>query len=124
MSIALTDPCPCGGETYGTCCAKFHSEEARVATAEELMRARYSAFVAEHADFLWKSWHPRNRPELITFDDTEWLGLEILDVVEGESEGIVEFIARYRGGELHERSRFLTRARRWMYLDGEYPEQS
>lgn len=90
------------------------------------MRARYSAFAAHEADFLWKSWHPRERPELITFDDTVWLGLEIVDTVDGrhgDSEGIVEFIARFRDsggkGQLHERSRFVARARRWMYLDGD-----
>lgn len=122
-------PCPCGsGRTYGGCCQPHHRERTRPATAEELMRARYSAFAARQADFLWRTWHPRTRPELITFEDgVAWTGLEILDVVaggDGDRDGIVEFRACYTENGtahvLHERSRFVVRAHRWMYVDGEH----
>lgn len=137
--IRLDDgaPCPCGGagrgETagvprYGDCCAPLHRRERLPATAAELMAARYSAYAAHEADFIWMTWHPRRRPETVTFDDgVEWLGLEIIDVVdgaEGDREGVVEFRARYRDaegpGELWERSTFMLRSKRWMYVDGEF----
>lgn len=90
------------------------------------MRSRYSAFVLQLGDYLWRTWHPRTRPETVTLDDTRWLGLEILDVVDGSERdhtGVVEFVARYEGGRrpaaMHERSRFERRGRRWMYVDGD-----
>jgi len=42
-------------------------------------------------------------------------------VVEGgpaDDEGIVGFRAHHAGGTMHERSRFVRRAGRWVYLDG------
>lgn len=94
------------------------------------MRSRYSAYAVADLDYLWRSWHPRTRPERIEGDpDVTWTGLEILDVVgggPGETEGEVEFRAHYRSAEesgvvwvLHERSRFTVRAGRWFYLDGQ-----
>lgn len=121
------DPCPCGGGVYGQCCGPLHRGERQAATAAELMAARYSAFAAHEADYLWRTWHPRYRPEVIHLDDdVEWLGLEIMDTEagrEGDTEGVVEFRARFRDSEgnsvMYERSRFVTRARRWVYVDGD-----
>lgn len=90
------------------------------------MRSRYSAFALGLDDYLWRTWHPRTRPDDVTLGDTTWLGLEILDVVDGSKRdqlGVVEFVARYaegrRRGALRERSRFERRGRRWMYVDGD-----
>ena len=90
------------------------------------MRSRYSAFVLGLDDYLWRTWHPRTRPERVALDHTEWIRLEILDVVDGterDQAGIVEFVAHYRHGRrnvrMRERSRFERRGRRWMYVDGE-----
>ena len=90
------------------------------------MRSRYSAFALGLDDYLWRTWHPRTRPEAVALDDTEWTGLEVLDVVDGrerDQAGIVEFIAHYRHGRrpgrMRERSRFERRGSRWMYVDGE-----
>ena len=44
------------------------------------MRSRYSAFVLGLADYLWRTWHPRTRPQRVHLDDTVWTGLEIVDV--------------------------------------------
>ncbi len=91
------------------------------------MRSRYSAFALGLGDYLWRTWHPRTRPEHVTLGDTVWTGLEVLDVVDGterDQGGIVEFVAHFREGrrpgELRERSRFERRGRRWMYVDGEH----
>ncbi|HEX8865525.1 MAG TPA: SEC-C metal-binding domain-containing protein, partial [Lentzea sp.] len=37
--------CPCGtGQSYVDCCGALHSGARTAATAEQLMRSRYSAF--------------------------------------------------------------------------------
>lgn len=85
------------------------------------MRSRYSAFVVGDGDYLWRTWHPRTRPQAVDATGVEWLRLEILDVVsggEGDDEGVVEFNAHHADGVLHERSRFARRAGRWFYVDG------
>ncbi|MEO3760337.1 YchJ family metal-binding protein [Mycobacterium sp. B14F4] len=119
--------CPCGnGVEYAACCEPLHDGVRDAATAEELMRSRYSAYAKGIADYLFRTWHPRTRPPEVTVDsDVTWSGLDISDVVAGDAgdeRGEVEFTARYvRAGRLdalHERSRFERRAGRWLYLDG------
>ena len=91
------------------------------------MRSRYAAFAVNDEDHLFRTWHPRTRPDDLEPDpELSWCGLEVLDVVGGgpdDETGEVEFIARYtragRAGERHERSSFARRAGRWVYVDGE-----
>ena len=93
------------------------------------MRSRYAAYAVGHHDHLFRSWHPRTRPQDLATPaegGLSWHGLEILDTVAGgpdDETGEVEFRARYRAGTvagvLHERSRFVRRAGRWVYLDGD-----
>ena len=128
VTVHPTDPCPCGtGEPFGGCCLPLHRGERQAETAEELMRSRYSAYCVGDFEYVWKTWHPRTRAEQpVSGDGPTWMGLQIVDVVAGQSgdeHGEVEFRAYYREGRrtgtLHERSRFAVRARRWFYLDGE-----
>ncbi|MDE9366079.1 YchJ family metal-binding protein [Luteipulveratus sp. YIM 133132] len=129
MSVFATGgPCPCGSATsYDACCGRLHRGEAEAETAEQLMRARYSAYAVGDADYLFRSWHPRTRPPgVFEPEQTRWRALQIHSVRDGgvgEPEGVVEFTASYESdagpGELHERSRFVRRAGRWVYLDGE-----
>jgi SEC-C motif-containing protein len=123
-----TQPCPCrSGDSFARCCRPLHVGERQAATAEELMRSRYSAYAVSALDYVWRTWHPRTRPSSLTPDTgLEWVGLEIVDVargVPGDDTGEVEFRATFRQGgrtgTLHERSRFAVRARRWFYLDGD-----
>ena len=67
------------------------------ATAEQLMRSRYSAYAVGDLDYVWRTWHPRTRPESVTPSDEVWTGLEIVDTVAGahDDEGVVEFRAHY-----------------------------
>ena len=96
------------------------------ATAEALMRSRYTASVSGDADYLLYSWAPEHRPARLPLDvGRQWTMLEILDTDDGRelsSTGIVEFRAHYvdadRIGVLHERSRFGRHAGRWVYIDG------
>ncbi|ANJ11355.1 YchJ family protein [Streptomyces parvulus] len=121
----MTTPlCPCGrSEPYEKCCGRFHAG-ATAPTAEALMRSRYSAFVKGDAGYLLRTWHPRTRPARLDPDPgTRWTGLEILDSANGSAfhtTGTVTFRASYRGGSLHERSRFERVDGAWAYVDGEF----
>ena len=132
-------PCPCGRLndrarplTWGACCGRYveHWAERPAPDAETLMRSRYSAFVAERADYLQATWAPEHRPATLDFDTgVKWLGLEVRShQVTGPDQAEVEFVARWRLGgravRLHERSRFERRVDaqgvpRWWYLNGE-----
>jgi SEC-C motif-containing protein len=91
------------------------------------MRSRYAAFAVGDAAYLFRTWHPRTRPDDVELDlALTWTGLEITDVVAGgpdDDAGEVAFVARWHSnddgdGALRERSRFVRRAGRWLYLDG------
>ena len=119
--------CPCGtGLPYADCCGRLHERTATPATAEQLMRSRYSAFVLGDAGYLLDTWHPSTRPRTLDLDDdVRWTGLEVLASTGGSllaAEGTVEFRASYvrdrRPGAQHENSRFVRDGGRWHYLDG------
>ncbi|MFF5407360.1 YchJ family protein [Streptomyces misionensis] len=120
-----TRTCPCGlPQPYDACCGRFHSGAASAPTAELLMRSRYCAFVEGDAGYLLRTWHPRTRPERLDLDPRlRWTGLEILDADGGSAfhtTGTVTFRASYRGGSLHERSRFERVDGAWVYVDGDF----
>src|SRR3954452_4300478 len=119
--------CPCGlGDPYPDCCGRLHAGETEAATAEQLMRARYSAFAVGDAGYLARSWHPATRPDDVGVDpDVRWLRLDVLATDRGgflDDAGQVEFEPRYgvgvERGVLHERSRFVRHEGRWVYVDG------
>lgn len=125
-------PCPCGqegGRTLRECCGPCVLDGEPAPTPEALMRSRYTAFVLHDADHLWRTWHPRTRPESVgDLNGITWTGLTILDADGGlapdDSSGTVTFAAAYvtddgRRGELRERSHFERRAGRWFYVDGD-----
>ncbi|MFC4604475.1 YchJ family protein [Rhodococcus kronopolitis] len=118
--------CPClSGDVYGDCCGRFHSETAVPATAEALMRSRYSAFAVGDAAYLLRSWHPSTRPRRLDLDpEQRWTRLDVLATTGGgpfETEGTVEFVAHYvvdgHRDSLREHSRFRRVDGRWLYLD-------
>lgn len=88
------------------------------------MRSRYSAYVVGASDHLFRTWHPRTRPLDLTPDENlVWTGLEVVDVVQEDTDGVVEFRAHWtwndQTGALHERSRFEVRGGRWVYVEGD-----
>ena len=122
--------CPClSGLTFGECCAPVHRGERVAATAEALMRSRYSAFAVGDAAWLRASWHSRTRPTSLDLDDdVVWRRLDILATHAGgpfDDAGEVEFAAYWRNpatgdrGRLHETSRFVREDDRWLYVDGD-----
>lgn len=126
------DPCPCGsGRSYVACCGACHAG-APAATAEALMRSRYSAYVLGLEPYLLATWHASTRPaslDLAADSGTKWLGLEVKNYRQQDPDhATVEFVARYRvagrGQRLHEVSRFVRDKDRWYYVDGDFPDNS
>ncbi|QNP41942.1 YchJ family protein [Lysobacter solisilvae (ex Woo and Kim 2022)] len=123
--------CPCqSGRRYAQCCAPLHRGDALAASAEALMRSRYSAYVRADAAYLLATWHADTRPATLDCSDaaaTRWLGLEVKRHVPQDADhALVEFVARYKVGgaaavRLHEVSRFVREGGRWYYVDGEFP---
>ena len=130
--LSSGDECPCGsGARYEECCGPLIRNERLASGVEELMRSRYTAYVVGADDHLFRTWHPRTRPEDVSPESgLIWTGLEVLDVEQtgagtSEATGEVEFRAHWtwqgKRGVLHERSSFTVRAGRWVYLDGRPP---
>jgi SEC-C motif-containing protein len=97
------------------------------ATAEQLMRSRFSAFAVGDAAYLGATWHPSTRPSRRELDaavgrDRRWTRLEVLRSTGGflDSEGTVEFRAHWAGaggpGVMAETSRFVRADRTWLYV--------
>jgi SEC-C motif-containing protein len=91
------------------------------------MRSRYTAYVLRREDHLLGTWQADTRPASLELEDEsgrKWLGLEIKRHEQGEPDrALVEFVARYkvagRAHRLHEVSRFVREAGRWLYVDGD-----
>ncbi|WP_421861929.1 YchJ family protein [Motiliproteus sp.] len=123
--------CPCGsGQAYGLCCGPAIDGSRPAATAEALMRSRFSAFATAQPGYLFHSAHPDFRnglsPDQPLDAQTCWLQLQILDTEAGKETdrvGRVHFIATYVDengyGRLQENSRFEQIEGRWYYLDGD-----
>ena len=127
MARVTSERCPCGtGLPYPECCGRLHDGTAEAATAEQLMRSRYSAFALGHRGYLLETWHPATRPAAVELDPrVRWTGLEVLATTGGTllaGEGTVEFrahcVAAGEIGAQHEDSRFVRADGRWLYLDG------
>ena len=108
--------CHCGlAKPFENCCGRFVVGDEVPATAEQLMRSRYSAFAVADEAYLLATWHPATRPSRVRLDpDQRWLGLAIKHCAAGQSadkSGTVEFVARFKvGGKGH---RLRGRGHRW-----------
>lgn len=91
------------------------------------MRSRYTAYARGAGDHLFRTWHPRTRPADTAPDPmVQWVGLTVEEVSDGgpqDEEGYVTYRARWatpppdnQHGEQTERSHFVRRAGRWVYL--------
>jgi len=120
--------CPCGsGLDYDVCCGPIIAGSP-AATAEALMRSRYSAFVKRAYGHLGSSLSAEQRKDFSP-DDTkrwaessEWLGLTIHRTDKGgpdDTTGLVEFTAKFKVGgkdqEHHEVAEFNREDGKWVY---------
>jgi len=124
--------CPCGsGISYSDCCEPVVSAARPAETAEQLMRARYSAYVNVQMDFIFETTHPDHRQGYDHAgtkewaENSEWQGLEIIETQKGGPEdatGEVEFIARFlekgEAREHHENAHFTRKDGRWLFTEG------
>ena len=63
----------------------------------------------------------RWRESILAFSqNTQFLGLKILEFIDGEDEAFVTFEAKLDGGILKEKSRFLKEKGKWLYESGEF----
>jgi SEC-C motif-containing protein len=123
--------CPCGsGSSFAECCEPIIKGTRESGTAEELMRARYSAFVTHEIDFIVSSTHSRARKEIdLAFvrewsETSTWRGLQILETKDvSDDKAFVSFEAQFtQNGEDHshrEKSLFEREDGQWRFVTGD-----
>ena len=120
--------CPCGtNKAYADCCEPYLDGTATPATAEALMRSRYTAYTLLQEEYLVATWHTSTRPQQIGLAEkttTKCLGLQVKHhEQQDDTHALVEFVARYKVGglahRLHETSRFVREDGSWFYVDGD-----
>jgi SEC-C motif-containing protein len=130
--------CPCGsGESFDQCCGPILRGDRPADSPQQLMRARYTAYVRHEIDFLHDSTAPAAREQLDRqatenwSRQADWHSLEILGTEGGsgsDDDGTVEFIARYslQGNpvEHHEIATFERQQGRWYFVDSLEPKQT
>lgn len=124
----MTD-CACGsGSGFEACCAPFLDGKATPATAEQLLRSRYTAFTRKQTDYVLRTTHPDQVKKLdqeavaAWAESATWKQLEIYRVENGKAEdedGWIDFIARYEedGQEVEhsERAHFVKHDGAWVF---------
>ncbi|KAK4533044.1 hypothetical protein CCYA_CCYA15G3901 [Cyanidiococcus yangmingshanensis] len=132
-------PCACGsGRTYQHCCMPVHLGSRVPPEADELLRARYSAFAYRLPAFIMRTTSKTNpdytddwnrwEADILEFCDTyRFPGMEILDEKRASPDVcFIQFRANliYEGmlGFFIERSRFAKERGKWMYASGKLVE--
>lgn len=123
---AAAAQCPCGsGLGYMKCCGRLHADAGAYAsaTAEQVVRARYSAYAKREVDFIVGSTHPLNEKfvsdiehwketiRVNCYDNFELTSCEIVDEsYEGEGEkevAKVKFVAKMTQVDSREKTAFM-----------------
>ncbi len=122
----------CSDKNFADCCQPFIRGNAKPATAEELMRSRYSAYATGAVEYILRSTYPSVRK----FHDAEsienwakssvWQKLEIVSTDRGDvkdKQGTVEFKAYFLDADgqpqiHHESSNFTKELGKWFFVDG------
>lgn len=125
--------CPCGsGAALAECCGPLIDGQQQAESAEQLMRARYTAHVLCNMDFILRTHHPATRTDIDESAtarwarESEWTGLEIMSVEEEDNRARIEFMARYRDADRqrhahHEMGLFEKYHGQWYFRDAEVP---
>lgn len=126
-----TNTCPCGSKNdVSQCCLPIIQGKKSAITAEDLLRARYSAFVLGEIDFILSSHHSKTlkdvkREEIEDWSkNSKWLELKIVETEQGgkdDQQGSIIFGAHYVAeGKTHEhweKSLFEKENGEWRFLD-------
>lgn len=124
--------CPCGSNNaFSDCCEPILTGKKLAETAEQLMRARYSAYTTAAMEFIFETTHPQHRGDYdhegtrTWAEESVWTGLEICGKRRGTKEdttGEVEFIARFKRSEMphehHENGQFEKIDGAWYFTEG------
>ncbi|MET0261487.1 MAG: YchJ family protein [Rariglobus sp.] len=119
-------PCPCGsGLDYALCCEPIITGKRPAATAEQLMRARFTAHVGNENKFLHFSYLPSSRLPYVEEADTTPLAWTRLVIHSHEPDvkpnvSNVDFTAYFNDdsgaqGALHEKSEFHRINGNWLF---------
>lgn len=125
--------CPCGLGNYAECCQPLHAGKQAAASAEQLMRSRYSAFARHEIDYLVQTTARGQQgaldvPAIAAWSKAnQWLQLEVVSANEklDKTHAQVEFKAHYQDmkqdGQTpqvhHEVSHFVKHQGAWFFLD-------
>lgn len=127
------DLCPCdSGKKYSECCEPIITGTGSAATAEALMRSRYTAYVKHEIEYIAHSCVRETEENEIDMEETRkwsqesiWHGLKILRTEKGketDTEGVVEFTADYTRKGIrdvhHETANFKKINGVWVYNNG------
>lgn len=118
-------PCPCGsGQLFEACCEPILTGRSQAATAEQLMRARFTAHVAHDFEFLHRSYRATADKPYIPEEgepSVTWTKLVVHshEVTDNPEKAFVDFSAYGTEGGvekvLHEKAEFLRINGRWLY---------
>jgi len=126
MTMNQQQLCPCGSNKfYEKCCSLIHQDYKKAESAEQLMRARYAAFVVHDIDFIYNTFHPstrrfQNKKDIESWArESKWMQLEVIKA----TTNTVEFKAHYLDSNMniqihHEKSNFKQVQNVWFYVDG------
>ncbi len=125
MAISSDSPCPCGsGQTFGACCEPILQQQRAAATAEQLMRSRFTAHVVHDHRHLHRTYLGTARQPYVEDKDAvdlDWRRLVVHAHEVGPKSDLatVDFTAYYEddGAEraIHEKSEFLKIDGVWFY---------
>lgn len=98
------------------------------------MRSRYSAYALGLITYIMETTHPNNPDTAIALSDwqkgitdfasnTRFIGLKILEFIDGEEEAYVTFEATFDHGMMKEKSRFFKVEGKWLYESGDFSAQ-
>lgn len=122
----------CSDKEFEDCCEPFIKGIAKPATAEELMRSRYSAYATAETEYILRSTHSSTRKfyarESIEkwAKESIWQKLEIVSTADGaakDKKGTIEFKAYFldaaRQPQIHhELSTFAKELGKWFFVEG------
>ncbi len=136
MTTQTQNTCPCGSElALNQCCQPLIQGKKKAVTAEDLLRARYTAFALGEVDFILNTHHSKTRHEVKREEieqwskSSHWLGLKIVQKEAGgekDEQGTIVFCATYQetpvteetpNKEHWEQSLFEKEKGEWRFLD-------
>lgn len=120
--------CYCGNHlSFQECCEPYLKGIKKLATAEVLMRSRYSAYATKNADYLVATTHSStrknyNKKDILHWATTnKWEKLEVLETLENTVTFKAYYLDNHKLRQTHfEKSTFVLENGNWFYVDGEF----